>query len=69
MRHAFHIGEVERNGDRITKCLPPLPLFDMSLSGASGVRPKTNNRAETKRRVLDRLCDWFDRFFDIFKFE
>jgi type I restriction enzyme R subunit len=58
MRHAFHIGEVERNGDRITKCLPPLPLFTSD-----------NKRAITKRRVLDRLCDWFDRFFDIFKFE
>ena len=40
------------------KCLPPLPLFTSD-----------NKRAIIKRRVLDRLCDWFDRFFDIFKFE
>ena len=58
MRHSFHIGEVERNGDRITKCLPPLPLFTSD-----------NKRAITKKRVLDRLCEYFDRFFDIFKFE
>lgn len=56
MRHAFQIGEVERNGDRITKCLKPLSLFD-------------NRRATNKKHVLDRLCEWFDRFFDIFKFE
>lgn len=58
MRHAFHIGEVERNGDRITKCLPPLPLF-----------APDNRRAITKQRVLDRLCDYFDRFYDIYEFE
>ena len=56
MRHSFQIGEVERNGDRITKCLKPLSLFD-------------NSRAANKKHVLDRLCEWFDRFFDIFKFE
>ena len=57
MRHSFHIGEVERNGDRITKCLPPLPLFTTD-----------NKRAITKKRVLDRLCDYFDRFYDIYEF-
>lgn len=58
MRHSFQIGEIERNGDRITKCLPPLPLFSPD-----------NRRATTKKRVLDRLSEWFERFFDIFKFE
>lgn len=56
MRHSFQIGEVERSGDRITKCLKPMSLFD-------------NSRASNKKHVLDRLCEWFDRFFDIFKFE
>ena len=58
MRHSFHIGEVERNGDRITKCLPPVPYFT-----------KDNGRASLKKRILDRLCNYFDRFFDIFEFD
>ena len=57
MRHSFHIGEVERNGDRITKCLPPLPLF-----------APNNQYATVKKRVLDRLCEYFDRFYDIYEF-
>ena len=58
VRKAFQTGEVEMQGTAITQCLPPLPLFSAN-----------NEREQTKARVLDRLCDWFDRFFDIFKFE
>ena len=58
MRHSFQIGEVERFGDRITKCLPPMPLFG-----------KGNQRSATKQRVLDLLLDYFDRFYDIYEFE
>lgn len=58
MRHSFQIGEVERFGDRITKCLPPMPLF-----GAG------NQRSATKQRVLNLLLEYFDRFYDIYEFE
>ena len=58
MRHSFQIGEVERFGDRITKCLPPMPLF-----GAN------NQRSIVKQRVLERMLDYFDRFYDIYEFE
>ena len=58
MRHSFQIGEVERFGDRITKCLPPMPLF-----GAN------NQRSVTKQRVLEKLLEYFDRFYDIYEFE
>ena len=58
MRHSFQIGEVERFGDRITKCLPPMPLF-----GAG------KQRSETKQRVLNLLLEYFDRFYDIYEFE
>ena len=58
MRHSFQIGEVERFGDRITKCLPPMPLF-----GAN------NQRSIVKQRVLELMLDYFDRFYDIYEFE
>lgn len=58
MRHSFQIGEVERFGDRITKCLPPMPLFGQN-----------NQRSATKQRVLERLLEYFDRFYDIYEFE
>lgn len=58
MRHSFQIGEVERYGDRITRCLPPMPLFG-----------KDNQRSATKQRVLERLLEYFDRFYDIYEFE
>lgn len=69
VRKAFQTGEIETQGTAITQCLPPLPLFDMSLSGASGVSSKASNRTETKQRVLEKLCAYFDRFYDIYEFE
>ena len=36
MRHSFQIGEVERYGDRITKCLPPMPLFKHDRTSVYG---------------------------------
>ena len=58
VRKAFQTGEVEMQGTAITKCLPPLPLFSPN-----------NERAETKQRVLNKLCAYFDRFYDIYEFE
>lgn len=58
VRKAFQTGEVETQGTAITECLPPMPLF-----GAN------NQRAEVKQRVLDRICEYFNRFYDIYEFE
>ena len=58
VRKAFQTGEVEMQGTAITQCLPPLPLFSPN-----------NERAETKQRVLAKLCAYFDRFYDIYEFE
>ena len=45
------------NGTAITECLPPMPLFGSD-----------NQRSATKQRVLDKLCKYFDRFYDIYEF-
>jgi len=37
---------------------PPMPLF-----GAG------KQRSETKQRVLEKMLDYFDRFYDIYEFE
>lgn len=58
VRKAFQTGEVELQGTAITQCLPPLPLFSPN-----------NEREQTKARVLAKLCDYFDRFYDIYEFE
>ena len=58
MRKAFQTGEVETQGTAITECLPPMPLFGMG-----------NQRGETKKRVLEKLLDYFDRYYDIYEFE
>ena len=55
---AFQTGEVEMNGTAITECLPPMPLF-----GAG------NKRSSVKQRVIEKICEWFDRFYDIYEFE
>ena len=57
VRKAFQTGEVEMQGTAITQCLPPLPLFSPN-----------NERAATKQRVLEKLCAYFERFYDIYEF-
>ena len=57
IHRAFQTGEVEMNGTAITECLPPMPLFGSD-----------NQRSATKQRVLDKLCKYFDRFYDIYEF-
>ena len=61
VRKAFQTGEVEMSGTAITECLPPLPLFNMGGAEA--------NRSIVKQRVLDKICAYFDRFYDIYEFE
>ena len=61
VRKAFQTGEVETQGTAIIECLPSLPLFN--LGGAKA------DRSVVKQRVLDKLCAYFDRFYDIYEFE
>ena len=61
VRRSFQTGEVEQNGTAITDCLPDsLPLFNIGNANA--------DRAEVKQRVLEKLCAYFDRFYDIYNF-
>lgn len=52
---SFRNGGVHESGTGIADILPPMGLF-----GGAGAK-----RAEKKRTVLQRLKDFFDRFFDI----
>lgn len=52
---AFRDGEVRDGGTAIADILPPMGLF-----GNAGAK-----RAEKKKNVLQRIKDFFDRFFDI----
>lgn len=52
---AFRDGEVSEGGTAIAEILPPMGLF-----GIAGTR-----RAEKKKAVLQKIKDFFDRFFDI----
>lgn len=59
MRRAFQEGQVQEDGTDIVKILPPMPLFGAAAnSGASA-------RQQKKQTVIDRLKDFFSRFFDI----
>ncbi|MCQ2239103.1 MAG: type I restriction endonuclease subunit R [Bacteroidaceae bacterium] len=55
MEDAFQDGEVSSTGTAITKILPKMKLF-----GGGG-----NKRAVKKQTVLDKLRDFFGRFYDI----
>ncbi|MCA9833701.1 MAG: type I restriction endonuclease subunit R, partial [Thermomicrobiales bacterium] len=52
MNMAFRDGAVQTTGTAITRILPPTSRF-----GANG-----NNHQETKRRVVERLTTYFERF-------
>jgi len=54
MQRAFEEGQVAEEGTDVVKILPPMPLFG-----------KAQERSLKKRNVLDRLKDFFTRFFDI----
>ncbi|MDE6430151.1 MAG: hypothetical protein K2K65_03165, partial [Duncaniella sp.] len=51
----FRDGEVSEGGTAIAEILPPMGLF-----GNAGAK-----RTEKKKKVLQRIKDFFDRFFDI----
>lgn len=51
---AFQDGAIQTGGPAITRVLPPVSRF--SAEGGHG---------ETKQRVLDKLGDFFERFFGL----
>ena len=54
MRRAFVGGEVRESGTDITKILPPVSFFNPDAK-----------RPAVRRRVLEKLRNFFDRFFAI----
>ncbi len=54
IRNAFQDGSIPSLGTAITKILPPVSIFN-----------KDNAHMEQKNRVLDKLNEFFDRFFGL----
>ena len=50
----FEQGRVETNGTEVSAILPPMNMFT-----------PTNDRQEKKNKVIDKLLEFFDRFFSI----
>lgn len=54
IQRAFEQGRVETNGTEVSTLLPPMSMFT-----------PTNDRQEKKNKVIDRLFEFFDKFFSI----
>ena len=54
IKKSFEQGKVEKNGTEISDMLPPMSMFS-----------KDNNREIKKTKVIDRLLEFFDKFFNI----
>lgn len=54
IKDAFKSGEIDSRGTAIVKLLPPMTMFD-----------KSNSREDKKRNVIQRLLDFFSRFFGL----
>lgn len=54
IKKSFDRGSVEENGTEIVNILPQMSRFSID-----------NDRAKKKQRVLDKLIEFFDRFFSI----
>ena len=54
IKKSFEQGKVETNGTEISDMLPPMSMFS-----------KDNNRERKKSKVIDRLLEFFDKFFNI----
>lgn len=54
IQRAFEQGRVEINGTEVTDILPPMNMFT-----------PTNDRQEKKNKVIDKLLEFFDKFFSI----
>ena len=54
IQRSFEQGRVETNGTEISAILPPMSMFS-----------PTNDRQEKKNKVIDKLLEFFDKFFSI----
>ncbi|MBQ8472559.1 MAG: type I restriction endonuclease subunit R [Bacilli bacterium] len=54
IRRSFEQGRVETNGTEVSNILPPMNMFT-----------PTNDRQEKKNKVINKLLEFFDKFFSI----
>ena len=54
IQRAFEQGRVETNGTEVTDILPAMNMFT-----------PTNDRQEKKNKVIDKLLEFFDKFFSL----
>ena len=54
IQKSFEQGRVETNGTEVSSILPPMNMFT-----------PTNDRQEKKNKVIDKLLEFFDKFFSI----
>jgi type I restriction enzyme R subunit len=54
IRKAFENGSIETNGTEVSTILPPMSRFSMN-----------DDRFNKKKKVLDKLLEFFDKFFSI----
>ena len=54
IQRSFEQGKVETNGMEVSNILPPMNMFT-----------PTNDRQEKKNKVIDKLLEFFDKFFSI----
>lgn len=54
IRKSFENGSVETNGTEVSTILTPMSRFSMN-----------NDRFNKKKKVLERLMNFFDKFFSI----
>ena len=54
IQRSFDKGRVETNGVEVSNILPPMNMFTPN-----------NERQEKKNKVIDKLLEFFDKFFSI----
>ena len=54
IQKSFEQGKVETNGTEVSDILPPMNMFT-----------PTNDRQEKKNKVIDKLLEFFDKFFSL----
>ena len=54
IRKSFEQGKVDTNGTEISDILPPMSMFS-----------KDNSRQKKKNKVIDKILEFFDKFFSL----
>ena len=54
VQKSFNQGRVETNGTGVSKILPPMSMFTPN-----------NDRQEKKNKVINKLLEFFDKFFSL----